>query len=91
MEIDRSKLTFGGSMNYILQIWGHKKTKTATVDIYHPRKNNIWNGELSEDELRPQIEETIERMKIAIKHFEEYLDGKRDSVYYWELEDEKYN
>ena len=27
-------------------------------------------------------------MKIAITQFEELLEGKRDKVYYWELENE---
>ena len=33
----------------------------------------------------------VERMKIAINQLQEYLDGKRDTVYYWEFEDEQYD
>lgn len=89
MEIDKSKLTHVGSMNYILQIFSEPGSDFAQIDQYHPRKNSVWSGEMDKEELRPRVEETIERMKIAIQHFQEYLDGKRDTVYYWELEDEK--
>ncbi len=89
MEVDKSKLTFRGSMNYIVQIFSNKEDKMVRVDQYQPRKNKIWTGEISKDELRPQIEETIERMKIAINQMQEYLDGGRDTVYYWQLDNEK--
>lgn len=87
MEIDKSKLTPLGSMNYILQIttW---EDGTIEVDNYRPRKNNVVKMEITEEELRPRVEETIERMKIAIKLFQEYLEGKRETVYYWELDKE---
>ena len=87
MEIDKSKLTLAGSMNYILQIttW---EDGTIEVDNYRPRKNNVAKMEITEEELRPMVEETIERMKIAIKLFQEYLGGKRETVYYWELDKE---
>ena len=87
MEIDKSKLTLTGSMNYILQIttW---EDGTIEVDNYRPRKNNVAKMEITEEELRPMVEETIERMKIAIKLFQEYLEGKRETVYYWELDKE---
>jgi len=88
MEIDKSKLTHMGSMNYILQVFSDDDMEMVTVDQYQPRKNYIWQGEMTKNAVRPQIEETIERMKIAITHFQEYLDGKRDNVYYWELENE---
>ena len=87
MEIDKSKLTLTGSMNYILQIttW---EDGTIEVDNYRPRKNNVAKMEITEEELRPMVEETIERMKIAIKLFQEYLEGKRETVHYWELDKE---
>jgi hypothetical protein len=88
MKIDKSKLTHGGSMNYILQIFSEKDSDEVTVDQYQPRKNMVWNSEMTKDELKPQVEETIERMKIAITQMQEYLEGKRDTVYYWELENE---
>ena len=88
MEIDKSKLTHIGSMNYILQIFSEKDSDKVTVDQYRPRKNRVWNGEMTKEELKPQVEETIERMKIAITQMQEYLEGKRDTVYYWELEKE---
>jgi len=88
MEIDKSKLTHIGSMNYILQIFSEKYSDEVTVDQYQPRKNRVWNGEMTKEELKPQVEETIERMKIAITQMQEYLEGKRDTVYYWELENE---
>jgi len=88
MEIDKSKLTFMGSMNYILQVFSEKDSEEVRVDQYQPRKNKVWSGEMDKEEVRPQIEETIERMKIAITQFQEYLDGKRKNVYYWQLDDE---
>jgi hypothetical protein len=91
MEVDKSKLTFTGSMNYILQILPEEDSGEVQVDQYQPRRNTVWTGNMSKDKLRPEVEETIERMKIAILHLQEYLDGKRDTVYCWELENETYN
>jgi hypothetical protein len=95
MEIDKSKLTYEGSMNYLLQVFNpddeNDESGEVSVDIYHPRKNSIWNGEISKEEATERIKETIERMKIAIQLFEEYLEGKRNHVYYWEFDDEKFN
>ncbi len=91
MEIDKSKLTHIGSMNYILQIFSEKDSDEIQVDQYQPRRNKVWTGEMTKEELKPQVEETIERMKIAITHLQEYLEGKRDTVYYWELEKEVHN
>jgi hypothetical protein len=88
MKIDKSKLTHIGSMNYILQIFSEKDSDEVKVDQYQPRRNRVWTGEMTKEELKPQVEETIERMKIAITQMEEYLEGKRDTVYYWELENE---
>ena len=88
MEIDKSKLTFVGSMNYILQIFAEKDSDEVQVDQYQPRKNRVWTGTMTKDELKPKVEETIERMKIAIMQMEEYLQGKRDTVYYWQFDDE---
>jgi len=88
MEIDKSKLTHSGSMNYILQIFSEKDSDEVTVDQYQPRRNKVWNVEMTKQEVKPRVEETIERMKIAITHLQEYLEGKRDTVYYWELENE---
>jgi hypothetical protein len=89
MKIDKSKLTFIGSMNYILQIMpDDEDSNNIHVDQYQPRRNKVWRGEMTKEELKPQVEETIERMKIAIIQMQEYLDGKRDYVYYWELPNE---
>lgn len=84
-EINTNVLTHVGSMNYILQVWKTKNGDVA-VDQYQPRKNKIWSGEMSDSESRQQIIETMERMKIAIELMQEYLDGKRDYVYYWEFD-----
>ena len=88
MKVDKSKLTFEGSLNYILQIFSEKDSDEVQVDQYQPRRNRVWSGEMTKEELRPQVEETIERMKIAIMQMEEYLQGKRDTVYYWQFDDE---
>jgi len=88
IEIDKSKLTHIGSMNYILQIFSEKDSDEVQVDQYQPRRNKIWTGEMTKEELKPRVEETIERMKIAISQMEEYLEGKRDTVYYWQIENE---
>jgi phytoene/squalene synthetase len=88
LPIDESKLTFLGSMNYIVQV--HRSPDGEIVaDQYQPRRNKIWTGEFDGEEIKTNIAETIERMKIAINQFNEFLEGTRDSVYYWELEDEK--
>ncbi|MDG1950246.1 MAG: hypothetical protein P8J32_05545 [bacterium] len=91
MEINKNKLTFTGSMNYILQIFSSSESDEVQVDQYQPRRNKVWSGEMSKEDLRPQVEETIERMKIAMSQMQEYLDGKRDTVYYWQLEDEDHS
>ena len=88
MKIDKSKLTHKGSMNYILQIFSEKDSDEVQVDQYQPRRSTVWSGEMTKKELKAQVEETIERMKIAITHLQEYLEGKRDTVYYWQLENE---
>jgi hypothetical protein len=89
MEINKSVLTVYGSMNNIVQVFDCPKDETKVqVDIYHPRKNFVSNILMDKEEAKKGIVETIERMKIAIQLFQEYLDGKRDYVYYWEFEDE---
>ena len=89
MEVDKKLLTFEGSMNYIVQVWWDEhEPDVCGVDIYHPRRNDVWTGEVSKEEADEKIRETMERMKIAITQFQEFLDGKRDSVYYWQLDDE---
>lgn len=88
-QIDESKLTHMGSMNYILQVWGNSKTnEDVEVDQYQPRKNRIWRGSLSSREAKEQVQETMERMKIAIELMQDWLDGKIDRVYYWQYDDE---
>jgi hypothetical protein len=91
MKIDRKKLTLSGSMNYILQIFSEKDSEEVEVGQYQPRRNEVWHGMMTKEKVKPQVEETIERMKIAISQLQEYLDGKRDIVYYWQFEDEKYS
>lgn len=92
MDINKDKLTFIGSMNYVVQAYGPLDNEDGEVHIdqYQPRKNKIWSGAVPSDEARRDIEETIERMKIAIGQFQELLDGKREHVYYWQLENEDY-
>lgn len=89
MKIDESKLTVMGSMNYIVQVWKYEEKDMVQVDQYQPRRNRVWSGEMPKEEAHQQITETIERMKIAIQLFEEFLAGKREYVYYWEYEDNK--
>jgi len=91
LEIKKEKLSYFGSMNYVVQIFSKKDSDKAQVDIYQPRRNKAFTEFTTKEELRPQVEETIERMKIAIQQMQEYLDGKRDIVYYWQLDDEKHN
>ena len=91
MEVNKDKLTFMGSMNYLLQVFRNDENPDIVlVDQYQPRRNKVWHGEMTADEVRPQIEETMERMKIAIGLMQEYLDGKRNHVYYWEYDNEDY-
>lgn len=85
LQHNPEKLTHIGSMNYIVQVWRHQDG-TMSFDQYQPRKNRIWREENDPDteQVTASVEETIERMKIAINLFQEFLDGKRDTVYYWE-------
>jgi hypothetical protein len=88
--IDVTKLTFYGSMNNPVQVWLHDDDSSkATIHNYMPRKNSIVEIEMDLDEAKVLIQEQIERMKIAICLFEEFLEDKRNHVYYWELEKEK--
>ncbi len=50
MEIDKSKLTFAGSMNYILQIFSEKDSDEVQVDQYQPRKNRVWTDAMTKEE-----------------------------------------
>lgn len=89
MEIDKSKLTFHGSMNYLLQVkpkFGDPNM--VTFDLYLPRKNRIHSDECYKEEIRPRVEEAMERMKIAIQLMQEYLDGTREEVYFWQEDNE---
>ena len=56
MQIDKSKLTFVGSMNYILQISSTKGSEEVQVDQYQPRRNRVWTGTTTKEELKPQVE-----------------------------------
>lgn len=97
LDYNKDVLTLSGSMNYLVQIFDEKDESdedfendgTVQVDIYHPRQNKVWSGQIDRKEAREKIIETIERMKIAINHFQEYLDGERDSVYYWENKEDE--
>jgi hypothetical protein len=85
LNYNKDVLTHLGSMNYILQVFDvDKNSDTVKVDQYQPRKNKIWSGEMDREDAKNQIRETIERMKIAINQFEEYLGDERNVVYYWE-------
>lgn len=94
--IDIEKLSLDGSMNYILQIFKDKDELGNTYieyDVYQPRKNHIHHAiemvnESKLNEIHKQIIETIERLKIAQILFQDFLDGKRDDVYYWQADDE---
>lgn len=86
-NIDKSKLTFAGSMNYLLQA---RRTEGGfvSIDNYMPRKNSIWSGEVEEKDAIYRMQETMERMKIAINLMQDFIDRKTDYVYYWELNNE---
>lgn len=89
MSPDLSKLTHTGSMNYVLQIWDSGMNDIdppadVEIDQYQPRRNTIWKGEVDRERAKEDIRETIERMKIAITRFNLYLEGKIDTVYYWD-------
>ena len=88
--IDVSKLTFMGSMNYPVQVFNSQDyPDKVMVYNYMPRKGVIAEQYVTKEEARVLIEEQMERMKIAICQFEEFLEGKVDSVYYWQLDNEK--
>lgn len=79
-HVDESNFTKFGEMNIVVQVWHHKEDGILTGDIYHPRKNSVWTGEIE----REDIKNTIERMKIAITKLQMVLDGDIDHFYYWE-------
>jgi len=87
MKIDTQKLTFYGSLNHIV---GVQYTEEGELELlnYMPRRKEVAKFEVSLEEGKRQIEETIERMKIAIERFEEFLAGTSSSVVYWALEEE---
>lgn len=88
-NIDTTKLTFIGSMNYLLQAFKDEENPDICyVDQYQPRKNKIWSGELDTERVKKDFAETIERMKIAQKLMQDFIDGKTNKVYYWDLENE---
>jgi len=92
LDLNIDKLTFNGSLNYIVQVNREvveNGETIITVNQYQPRINIICTGEFTEKQINKDIKETIERMKIAINQFQEFLDGTRDNVYYWELENER--
>ena len=100
LDYNKDVLTLSGSMNYLVQIFDEKDESDeeddfaiphgmVQVNIYQPRKNNVWSGQIDREEAREKIIETIERMKIAINHFQEYLDGERNTVYYWENKEDE--
>lgn len=92
--VDVSKLTSLGTMNYVLQVFSETDkdgNKTFEFDNYMPRKNLVWHGssdDMSYNELISNLEETKERMKIAIQMIQDFIDGKRDYVYYWQGDSE---
>lgn len=88
--VDTSKLQFPGVLNYIVQASIDRETGDIQYDQYQPRKNRIWTGvnDMTEDELKREMAQTIERMKIAMILMQDFIDGKSDSFYYWEASDE---
>lgn len=81
-----------GSLNYIVQCWREKDEdgeEIYTVDQYQPRRNYVWHGEMTKEQALEGLKETIERMKIAQELMQDFIDGKRDDFYFWELENEK--
>lgn len=88
--VDVSKLTSTGTMNYILQVW-KGEDGSFEFDNYMPRKNSVWHGtndDMSYEELVKNLEETKERMKIAIQMIQDFIEGKRDYIYYWQGDSE---
>jgi hypothetical protein len=83
-----------GSMNLILQIWGNVNTGNedneewrVTADQYQPRRNRVWNGDFNDKEqFIINVKDTIERLKIGQQLLQDWLDGKIDDVYYWDLD-----
>lgn len=86
--VNKQKLTLYGKSNYILQLFP-ESNNSIIADVYNPKNNTIQVMRLTEQQAKKQIEETIERMKIAISHFQEYLKQERDCVYYWQLDEEE--
>lgn len=94
--VDIKKLSFLGSLNYMVQIFKETDENGDTYveyDVYQPRKNRIYHNaehidESRMNEIRKEIAETIERMKIAEILLQDFLDGKRNDVYYWQGDDE---
>lgn len=92
-NLDASKLTFEGSLNYIVQAQRWRDDDGIlhfSFDNYMPRKNRIYHGEDEDtyEDLIESMKETIERMKIAQRQMQDFIDGKNDFFYYWETDDE---
>lgn len=86
-DINQDNLTTFGSMNLILQIRGGVNEEKIAADQYQPRKNKIWSETFSNDDMfKENVKDTIERLKIGQQLLQDWLDGKTDTVYYFNIE-----
>ncbi len=88
-DINKDNLIPTGSMNLTMQIWGNinGEDQQWNGDIYQPRKNRVYNGDLEDKEtLINSVKDTIERLKIGQQLLQDWLDGKIDDVYYWDID-----
>ncbi len=86
-DINKDNLTVFGSMNLMLQIMGPVTDEEVQADQYQPRKNKVWSDTfVNDDRFKDNVKDTIERLKIGQQLLQDWLDGKTDIVYYYDLD-----
>jgi hypothetical protein len=86
-DINKDNLTVFGSMNFMLQIRGSVTNESVQADQYQPRRNKVWSDTfVNDDRFKANVKDTIERLKIGQQLLQDWLDGKTDTVYYYDLD-----
>lgn len=85
-DIEQSNLDPMGSMNILMQIMGSINDEEVQYDNYMPRRNRVATETSAPKELIQQAKDTIERLKIGQQLLQDWIDGKVEHVYYWDLD-----
>lgn len=92
LGINLDILTLNGSMNIIVNVAQDENNPRETeVFRYLPRKQKITSVVQPTEDIIPEVEESIERLKILQYLLQQWLDKKVRTVYYPELGEERYD